>query len=222
MRMTLFAGLAAMMIAATPAIAQQDADTDVDVRAGDTRVQVDADREQERRTTTPRTQTTRTQTTRADRTDEAAPGTRAVAMRVGDLTDLEVRGSGNEEIGNIKDLVVDVESGEIRYAALSVGGVLGVGDKLVAVPWNAFRVQKQDDEWVAIVNAPAAKFENAPGFDDDNWPPFADQDWQTTNDRFYSEQGITTERRERTEEQRSGAEVRRDSGNFRRGGSTDN
>lgn len=201
MRTTLFAGLAAMLLAATPAVAQQEADTDVDVRAGETRVQVDAERERDRR---------------------ANRGTKAVAMRVDDLTDLEVRDMQNEEVGKIKDLVVDLESGEIRYAALSVGGVLGIGDDLFAVPWNAFRVEKQDDEWVAIINAPAARFEDAPGFDNDNWPPFADENWQTTNDRFYREQGITTDRRERVNVPGSSREEERESGNFRRGGSTDN
>lgn len=201
MRTTLFAALAAMLLAATPAMAQQDRDADVDVRAGDTRVQVDADRERERR---------------------ATQGARAVAMRVDNLTDLEVRDMQNEEVGKIKDLVVDLESGEIRYAALAVGGVLGVGDKLFAVPWKAFKVQKVEDEWVALINAPAAKFENAPGFDDDNWPTFADENWQTTNDRFYQEQGITPERDDDINVRGSATENRRESGNFGRGGSTDN
>lgn len=199
MRTTLFAALAAMMLAAAPAWAQQDDEADVDVRAGETRVQVDAERERERR---------------------ATQGTRAVAMRVSDLTDLEVRDMQNEEVGQIKDLVIDLESGEIRYAALSVGGVLGVGDKLFAVPWKAFRVEKQDDEWIAKINASAATFENAPGFDNDNWPTFADENWRETNDQFYTDEGITPQRRVNVPD--SATEEERESGNFGRGGDTEN
>lgn len=199
MRMTLFAALAALMLAAAPARAQQDEQSDVDVRAGDTRVQVDAERDRERRST---------------------QGSRAVAMRVSNLTELNVRDMQNEEVGQIKDLVVDLESGEIRYAALSVGGVLGVGDKRFAVPWKAFKVEKQDDEWVAIINAPASKFENAPGFDNDNWPTFADENWRETNDQFYNKEGITTERRINVPD--SAREAEREEGNFGRGGDTEN
>ena len=44
----------------------------------------------------------------------------------------------NEDLGKIKDLVLDAGAGRIAYAVLSFGGFLGVGDKYFAIPWNAF------------------------------------------------------------------------------------
>ena len=35
-----------------------------------------------------------------------------------------------------KFVAIDIETGKIAYVALSVGGVLGVGEKLFAVPYN--------------------------------------------------------------------------------------
>lgn len=173
MRKTMFTALAALLFAATPALAQQDG-ADVDVQTNRARVQVDADREVE-------------------------PGQRlkAKAMRVTQLMDLEVRDLQNEELGDVEDIVLDVQTGTVRYVALSVGGALGVGDKMFAVPWKAFRVQNLDDEWFLTLNASKEKFENAPGFDKDNWPNFADETWQTANDRFYDEQGVSVDREQK-------------------------
>jgi len=42
--------------------------------------------------------------------------------------------SAGEKLGKIEDFMLDVESGRIRYAVLSFGGVLGIGNKLFAVP----------------------------------------------------------------------------------------
>ncbi|WP_164102422.1 PRC-barrel domain-containing protein [Candidatus Laterigemmans baculatus] len=200
MRKTLFAALAALAFAASPALAQQD---DVDV-------EVQTDRAQTDRAQTDRAQTNRArvqvenqrETDRAEvRREAAQPGQRMVAkaMRVSQLMDLEVRDLANEELGDVEDIVLDLQTGEVRYVALSVGGVLGVGDKLFAVPFKAFRVQNIDDEWVLTLNASKQKFENAPGFSDEQWPNFADENWRTTNDRYYSEQGVSVERGERAE-----------------------
>ena len=45
-----------------------------------------------------------------------------------------------EKLGDIKDVMLDVDLGRIAYAVLSFGGFLGMGDKLFAIPFEAFRV----------------------------------------------------------------------------------
>ena len=40
----------------------------------------------------------------------------------------------NEDLGNIEDVVLDVEAGRVAYAVLSFGGFLGMGDKYFAIP----------------------------------------------------------------------------------------
>lgn len=41
--------------------------------------------------------------------------------------------------GRLRDLSFDVRSGEISYALVSLGGWLGVGARLVALPWSLMR-----------------------------------------------------------------------------------
>jgi sporulation protein YlmC with PRC-barrel domain len=77
-----------------------------------------------------------------------------------------------ESLGTIEDFMLDVDSGRIRYAVLSFGGVLGIGNKLFAVPPEALSVDVENKRLVLDVDR--ERLENAPGFDRDNWPNFAD------------------------------------------------
>lgn len=112
----------------------------------------------------------------------------AQPLRVSELMGMDVRNHENEDLGDIEDLVVDPKTGQIRYAAISMGGFLGLGDELFAVPWNAIKIQREaddDDDFEAVVNIDKQRMENARGFDQDNWPNFADERWQRENDKRY-------------------------------------
>lgn len=101
-------------------------------------------------------------------------------MRVSELTQLNVRNQQGEELGSIEDVVIDMQSGEVRYAALSYGGFLGIGAKMFAVPFEAFRFEHdpQRDTMVAILNVPRQELETAPGFDQNAWPAQGDERFQ--------------------------------------------
>ncbi len=80
-----------------------------------------------------------------------------------------------EDLGDIKEIMLDMESGKIVYAVLSYGGILGMGEKLFAVPWGALTLDTTNKRF--ILNVEKDKLENAPGFDKDNWPKVADPSW---------------------------------------------
>jgi sporulation protein YlmC with PRC-barrel domain len=107
--------------------------------------------------------------------------------RASEVIGLNVMTPDNEDtIGEVDDLVLDSDNGTIRYAAVSVGGFLGIGDKLVAVPWKAFECRKDEDgNSYLSLDTTKEKLEKAPGFDQDNWPDFGNQTWSTENDRHY-------------------------------------
>ncbi len=179
MRKTIFAVMSACALVAVPAIAQQDAGTPAP--ASDQ----------------PQASQAQTLDAQANQRGRRQAGQRGPAMRASDLNGMEVRNAQNEDLGTIDDLVIDLQTGQVRYAALSSGGVLGVGAKLYAVPWNAFRLQRTDnDNYHLLLNATPQQFENAPGFDKDNWPNMADPQWRTTNDAYYNDSGINTLRRD--------------------------
>ena len=107
-------------------------------------------------------------------------------VRGRDLADYSVRNPRGEDLGSIKDVVIDISEGCIAYAALSFGGIMGLGDKLFAVPWEALQYNGADD--VFVLDESTERLENAPGFDKDNWPTTAQREWLTG---MYSHYGYT-------------------------------
>jgi sporulation protein YlmC with PRC-barrel domain len=99
------------------------------------------------------------------------------------LTGTSVQNMQREDLGEIKDLMIDLSEGRIAYAVLSFGGFLGMGDKLFAIPWEAFRVVQE--EKVLLLNVDKEKLEQAPGFDKDNWPDMADVSWGRSIHTYY-------------------------------------
>lgn len=79
----------------------------------------------------------------------------------------------NEDIGDIKEIMLDVSSGNIEYAVLSFGSFLGVGEKLFAVPWSALKLDTENKRF--LLNIDKERLKNAPGFDKDDWPDLADK-----------------------------------------------
>jgi len=73
-----------------------------------------------------------------------------------------------EQLGNIKELMIDLEDGQVAYAVLSFGGFLGLRDKLFAIPLEALTFNSEDQ--TAVLDIDKEVLKNAPGFDKDHWP----------------------------------------------------
>jgi sporulation protein YlmC with PRC-barrel domain len=84
-------------------------------------------------------------------------------------------GQGNE-IGDINDVLLD-PSGRVAAVIVGVGGVLGAGEKNLAVSFSAFEVVEKDLESHMVLNMPKETLELAPGFEFDRakrrWVPAA-------------------------------------------------
>lgn len=135
--------------------------------------------------TRPRVQVDARATADADRSSASN-----LAFRASDLEGLDVRNKQGDTVGSVHDLVVDVESGKIRYVAVSYGGFAGLGDKLFAIPLKQFKVMKdtEDDVYFFSTNLTEEKLKNAPGFDEDNWPAMANQtQWSQQVDEYYGD-----------------------------------
>jgi hypothetical protein len=83
--------------------------------------------------------------------------------------------NAGEDLGKMHDIMLDVPTGRIAYAVLSFGGVLGIGNKLFAIPWGRLTLDEDRKEFRLDVDKET--LERAPGFDKDNWPDMADPTW---------------------------------------------
>ena len=88
-----------------------------------------------------------------------------------------------EDLGKLEELMIDLDRGRIAYAVLSFGGFLGMGDKLFAIPWQAFGVDTVEKR--LVLNADKELLKKAPGFDKSKWPNMAAPTWATTLYGYY-------------------------------------
>jgi sporulation protein YlmC with PRC-barrel domain len=105
------------------------------------------------------------------------------AFRADNIIGSKVINLGGQHIGTIDDLVIDIDTGNILYAALEFGGFMDFGDKLFAVPWQSLTAVPA--EGIFILDQSKAKLEKAPGFDKSSWPDIGDRSWQAGILAFY-------------------------------------
>lgn len=91
----------------------------------------------------------------------------------------------DEDLGKIKEIMIDVPSGRVAYAVLSSGGFLGMGDRLFAIPWGALTLDT--DRKCFILDVDEERLKAAPGFDKDHWPSMADPTWANEVHAYYGQ-----------------------------------
>lgn len=115
------------------------------------------------------------------RSTEGGPG--PDLMGANTLIGNDVYNHKSEDLGDIKEIMLDIRTGKVRYAVLSFGGFLGMGEKLFAVPWAALTLDTMNKRFVLKVEK--EKLSSAPGFDKDKWPDMADRSWSEEIHAYY-------------------------------------
>jgi sporulation protein YlmC with PRC-barrel domain len=119
--------------------------------------------------------------------DVDGPGPHIMAADT--LTGEKVVNQDGESLGEITHIMLDISRGTIAYAVLSFGGLLGINDKLFAVPWNSLALDV-DNKWF-VLNVDKERLKKAPGFDKHHWPAMADPAWAAEVSAYYGPVAVT-------------------------------
>ncbi|ODP38269.1 PRC-barrel domain-containing protein [Sphingomonas turrisvirgatae] len=84
-----------------------------------------------------------------------------------------------ERLGTVERFMVDKVSGQVEYAVLAFGGVLGIGHRHYPLPWRALTYEPEQGGYV--VDITREQIDSAPGYD-------AEGDDEPSYDRAYREQ----------------------------------
>lgn len=114
-------------------------------------------------------------------TDDSGPGPQLMGANT--LLGNDVVNRDGEDLGDIKEFMLEMATGKVAYAVLSFGGVLGLGDKLFAVPFAALVLDTVNKRFT--LDVPKVALEDAPGFDKDHWPAMSDPAWASGVHKFY-------------------------------------
>lgn len=96
-------------------------------------------------------------------------------VRASDLEDMKVVDAQGRDIGEISEVVVDLQSGRIHAAVIEFGGVLGIGDKQFAFAPDEIKPGRERDQ--LVLNVDKEQLENREGFSKDQWPAMGDDYW---------------------------------------------
>lgn len=95
-------------------------------------------------------------------------------MQMSKLVGAKVSGAKGEDLGEIKDVVIDMQGGKVHAAVLEFGGVLGMGEKNYAFPISQLKQGKGNQ---FTLNVDKQKLKNAEGFAQGQWPAMNDEYW---------------------------------------------
>lgn len=115
--------------------------------------------------------------------DDADTGPGPRLMGADTLIGNDVYNAEDEDLGDIKEIMLDTQSGQVAYAVLSFGGFLGMGEKLFAVPWSLLKLDTANKRFVLDVDKD--RLAHAPGFDKDDWPDMQDPTWGRDIHAYY-------------------------------------
>ena len=108
--------------------------------------------------------------------------------RTSEIVGLSVKDVAGKDAGKIEDLMTDAR-GHVAYAIVSFGGLLGVGDKLYAVPWDAMVIDREHK--TAFLDVSKETLERAPSFTKDKWPEPSDREWGSKTKTAWHDATIT-------------------------------
>jgi sporulation protein YlmC with PRC-barrel domain len=102
------------------------------------------------------------------------PGTKgsAASWRASQVLGLNVKNAGDETIGEVKDLVLDMKSGDVLAVVISSGGFLGMADTLSAVPVSVLRYDAATKAFKTKLTK--EQLGKAPQFKSSAWPDYDD------------------------------------------------
>ena len=100
------------------------------------------------------------------------------------LVDEVVVDRAGDVLGELAHLMIDLASGRVTHVVIARGGVLGLGEKLHAIPWSAVAQDAQGPG--LVVDIARERIERAPGFDRSRWPSMSDPAWQRDIEGYYA------------------------------------
>jgi sporulation protein YlmC with PRC-barrel domain len=80
-----------------------------------------------------------------------------------------------ENLGDVDDAIVDLDTGDIQYVVLGAGDALELGDQVILVPLQALQLNAEGDAFT--INVDRETLTNAPSFDPDLLPDTTEENW---------------------------------------------
>ena len=89
-----------------------------------------------------------------------------------------------EKLGSIKKLIIEKQSGQVRYAALEFGGFFGMGANKYPLPWKLLKYDASLDGYIVPITK--KQLDNAPLYEGDVPPDYTEEYGQKVSNYYDS------------------------------------
>jgi sporulation protein YlmC with PRC-barrel domain len=98
---------------------------------------------------------------------------------------MTIKNDKNEEVGTIKDLVIDAKTGEVLYAVMDLGEYVDVQNKVFVMPWTVLRPNFGPNPYVTL-GVPRTVLTQAPNWTLTDFRRARYATWAPQVNRYYS------------------------------------
>jgi sporulation protein YlmC with PRC-barrel domain len=119
--------------------------------------------------------------------------TETTAIRLTDVTDLQLLDANSEDIGDVEDLILDTAAGQVKYVIWGAGGFLDLGEDLIPLPFSHLRYtpaesgDQMDPVNTFMLSVPREQLEAAPRFAGSDIPEISAAGWDSEIQQFWSQ-----------------------------------
>ena len=104
-------------------------------------------------------------------------------VSVNKIIGYKIKDPQNNELGEIRDVILDVNEDHIAYVIIAFGGFLGMGEDLSPVPFSALVPAVEEEAFVLSISAD--KLEKAPRYSAEKMPEMDDPKWGKSIFNYY-------------------------------------
>lgn len=108
---------------------------------------------------------------------------RPLVLDTAKINNLRLIDQSGELIGEVDDLIIDPASGRIAYAVIKTGGVLGLGERRIPLPWSLLTLSARRDGM--IVNIPRDRLISGPQLGQGERPDMSSRQWAMALHTYY-------------------------------------
>jgi len=106
-------------------------------------------------------------------------------LQVQALVGRDLRNHNDEVLGEIEAVVVGIGGKQVTHILVSRGGLLGIGEDQIAVPWE--HVSMTEDGAIVVLRMSEDRFDDAPAIDRDDNETLGNASWTQANASYFDD-----------------------------------